>query len=195
MFRQITTIPTQAERTAALARRWESLCDELHDPAVELDTESFSLLLSTFKALRAAGHAFDRGTVALMAVLERQAAETFDGFEDDTDSDEDAPTGWGCEMRRQRVDVYLLHFAPPLKHAAHYLGSTALPVAERVEQHLAGNGSPLVAAAVAAGCKVTLARVWRGGGRELEAKFKRRQHNRCLCPLCRTGAHHAATAA
>ncbi len=76
-----------------LRRRWRVLSGEIHNPHFELTAEEFALLLSTFKALRRAGDTFDPMLVALMAVLERQAAETVDGFEDDTDTDEDASDG------------------------------------------------------------------------------------------------------
>jgi hypothetical protein len=79
--------------------------------------------------------------------------------------------------------VYLLHFDRPLAHAQHYLGSTELTVEERVDRHLSGDGSPLVRAVVAAGIGVKVARTWKGG-RRLEKKFKRAQHNRALCPIC-----------
>ena len=70
-------------------RRWESLCEEIQHPDVELTVEEFAALLSVFKLLRAEGHPFDAGTVALMAVLERQATDSIEALEDDTDSDED----------------------------------------------------------------------------------------------------------
>ena len=72
-----------------LTERWRSLCEEIQHPDVELTVEEFAALLSVYKLLRAEGHPFDAGTVALMAVLERQAADTLEAFEDDTDSDVD----------------------------------------------------------------------------------------------------------
>lgn len=86
--------------------------------------------------------------------------------------------------KHNSVDVYLLHFEPALRHARHYMGS-AEDVEKRVQQHLCGQGSPLVKAAALAGCKVTVVRVWKGGGRELEAKLKNIQHNADYCPVCR----------
>jgi hypothetical protein len=65
-------------------QRWERLCRELTHPAVELTVEEFALLLSAYKRLLAEGHQFDVGTLALMAVLEREATNT------DDDSDQDA---------------------------------------------------------------------------------------------------------
>ena len=74
---------------APLTRRWRSLCDDLQHPDVELTVEEFAALLSVYKLLRAEGHQFSHDTIALMTVLERQAADSLDGFEDDTDSDID----------------------------------------------------------------------------------------------------------
>jgi hypothetical protein len=81
-----------------LTRQWEQLCRDLEHPAVELTVEEFAALLSVYKLLLADGHQFDCGTRALMAVLEREAKETDDGFEDDTDSDyeNENPDDDGC---------------------------------------------------------------------------------------------------
>lgn len=89
--------------------------------------------------------------------------------------------------------VYLLHFDPPyeapigetgrVKRAGHYLGSTALEPLERLAEHLAGRGSPLVRAAVSAGCRVQL--VADGpGNRNLERYLKRRHRHAAYCPVC-----------
>ncbi len=95
-------------------------------------------------------------------------------------------------MTRTRT-VYLLHFDPPYvapigntgrdKVAGHYLGSTSGDVAERLAVHVAGQGSPLVRAAVAAGCNVTVARTWPGSKQD-ERRLKRRRNGRLLCPVC-----------
>lgn len=81
--------------------------------------------------------------------------------------------------------LYLLHFEPSYQHAQHYLGWTS-DVEVRVERHLNGRGSPLVKAAIGAGCVVTCVRVWeektRSDERALKAKGK---NNRKLCPVCR----------
>ena len=93
--------------------------------------------------------------------------------------------------------VYLLHFEPAyvapigdtgrLKLAGHYLGSCAGDPADRLADHLAGRGSPLVRAAVAAGCAVTVVRTWRGGRLE-ERRLKRRHRHADYCPLCSPAA-------
>jgi hypothetical protein len=81
---------------AELRRTWQHFSADLHDPHFELDAEQFASILSTFKSLRDAGDTFDPMLVALMAVLERQAADTLDGFEDDSDSDQHADgQTWG----------------------------------------------------------------------------------------------------
>ncbi len=85
----------------------------------------------------------------------------------------------------QRVigSVYLLHFDPPFKHARHYLGWSA-SVAERVATHRMGRGSPLVRAALAAGCNVRLVRVWGRCSRILERHLKNQKNAPRLCPCC-----------
>jgi hypothetical protein len=89
--------------------------------------------------------------------------------------------------------VYLLHFEPAyavptvtggLKTAGHYLGSCAGDPAARLAEHVAGRGSPLVRAAVAAGCAVTIVATWPGGRRD-ERQRKRRHRHASYCPTCR----------
>jgi hypothetical protein len=91
--------------------------------------------------------------------------------------------------------LYLLHFSPAyeapigetgrVKVAGHYLGSTAAPVEARLAEHLAGRGSPLVRAAVAAGCAVELVAV-DAGDRKAERRLKRRHQHSVYCPRCST---------
>lgn len=82
--------------------------------------------------------------------------------------------------------LYLLHFEPKFKHAQHYLGWTS-DVDVRVERHLNGRGSPLVKAAVAAGCEVTIAATW-DGTRSDERALKQKTKSRRLCPICKERA-------
>lgn len=92
--------------------------------------------------------------------------------------------------------IYVLHFDPPYtapigdtgrtKTAGHYVGSTTGDVLERVEQHIAGTGSPLVRAAVAAGSTVTIAATM-PGGRNAERRIKRTHHRERWCPICTVG--------
>lgn len=78
--------------------------------------------------------------------------------------------------------LYLLHFEPPYKHARHYLGWTQNPES-RFDRHLAGRGSPLVKAALAAGSIVTVARTW-SGDRNEERRIKNGKNVPRLCPTC-----------
>lgn len=80
--------------------------------------------------------------------------------------------------------VYLLHFEPPYKHAKHYMGWTT-DVEVRVERHRNGGGSPLVKAALAAGCVVTVVRTWPNVTRAFERELKNRKGAPRLCPTCR----------
>lgn len=90
--------------------------------------------------------------------------------------------------------VYLLHFDPPyvapigntgrVKVAGHYVGSTAGSVEERLAEHVAGRGSPLIRAAVAAGSRILVAATW-PGGRQAERAYKRGHRHKRRCPFCR----------
>lgn len=80
--------------------------------------------------------------------------------------------------------VYLLHFDPPFRHAGHYVGYTSRDdVGERFAEHASGRGARMVKFAVAAGCQIKLARIWRDVPRKHELKIKGRSV-RPLCPLC-----------
>lgn len=104
--------------------------------------------------------------------------------------------GRPAELVARTTVVYLLHLEPAysapyldahgrrrVKVAGHYLGSTALDVADRIAQHVAGAGSPLIRAAIAAGCRVELVRTW-PGGRQLERQLKRQHHHARYCSRC-----------
>jgi hypothetical protein len=90
---------------------------------------------------------------------------------------------------RSGGSVYLVHFEPGLpvtgnRVARHYLGFAEHDVDARIEQHLRRQGSPLVAAVLAAGGHVTLERVWTGVDRGFERRLKRRHETPRLCPRC-----------
>lgn len=88
--------------------------------------------------------------------------------------------------------LYLLHFDPPFKHARHYLG-WARSIDRRVRCHLTGGqrSSPLVRAALAAGCVVTVARTWPDADRNTERRLKRQGGLSRHCPTCRaSGSFH-----
>lgn len=81
------------------------------------------------------------------------------------------------------MTVYVLHFDPPYKHAKHYIGFTEC-IDNRFERHCNGGGSPLVKAALAAGCVVSVAHVFEGADREFERKLKNRKDTPRWCRLC-----------
>ncbi len=87
--------------------------------------------------------------------------------------------------------VYVLHLDPPLAHARHYVG-IALDgnVLRRVRQHMSGQGSPLVAAAVAAGCQVRVV-LDVPGDRGLERRWHN-AHGTRVCPECKPRRRRAA---
>ena len=79
--------------------------------------------------------------------------------------------------------VYLLHFDRSYRHARHYIGFTQ-NLEQRLEEHRAGRGSPLVAAAIADGIDFQLAAIWEGD-RHDERRLHRQKNTRArLCPLC-----------
>lgn len=80
--------------------------------------------------------------------------------------------------------LYLLHFSRPLHHARHYLGYTgADDVQARIDRHIAGRGSPLLRAVIAAGIDVTLA-MSMDGTRDDERRIKKRKNLARMCPTC-----------
>jgi len=97
--------------------------------------------------------------------------------------------------------VYVLHFASPYHHARHYIGFAADSNAtRRLREHVTGQGSPLVAAVVAAGIGVELAAEWIGT--RADERKAHNAHGTRVCPRCRrprarqlrlfTGSSHAA---
>lgn len=86
--------------------------------------------------------------------------------------------------------LYLLHFEPRYKHAGHYLGySSNWPA--RVIEHLerGPKASPLVRAALEAGCAVSVSRVYEGGSRKRERSIKRAGGLGRSCPVCRAAGY------
>lgn len=79
---------------------------------------------------------------------------------------------------------YLLHFEPAFKHARHYLGCTD-NLDRRLKQHYdgKGKGSPLVKAAIDAGCHVSLSNTWLGGY-EFEQWIKKQKNIKRYCWIC-----------
>lgn len=87
-------------------------------------------------------------------------------------------------MGRRIGTVYLLHFSEPYHHAQHYLG-WAVDVGARVDEHLRGLGSPLVAAAVASGAHVEMVRTWANVDRHFERRLKNQGSHKRKCPICK----------
>jgi hypothetical protein len=84
---------------------------------------------------------------------------------------------------QQPPAVYVLHFDRPYFHASHYVGWCADGDPQRrLREHLSGQGSPLVRAAVAAGITVELV-LSTPGDRYLERKWHNRHGSR-VCPRC-----------
>lgn len=86
-------------------------------------------------------------------------------------------------------DVYLLHFNHPYwSNARHYVGYTKFTTEERIATHKAGNGSKLVAYALAHGCLFDCVLVEHYDtcqqARTRENKIKRNSHFNRLCPIC-----------
>jgi predicted GIY-YIG superfamily endonuclease len=90
--------------------------------------------------------------------------------------------------------VYVLHIEPPYRHAAHYIGFTTRPDA-RVAEHLAGRGSPLIRAALAAGHEVNVSLKWHCGTRAFERYLKNQKGTRQFCPRCNPKAKRVTFAA
>jgi hypothetical protein len=88
--------------------------------------------------------------------------------------------------------VYLIHISPPYRHARHYLG-WSYDVVGRFAEHASGRGgSPLVNAALAAGCELELVRTWVGWGRKDERRLKNTKCVPSYCPRCRAAARATA---
>lgn len=79
--------------------------------------------------------------------------------------------------------VYLICLSPCYKHARHYVGFTS-DLSQRLEAHRTGAGSPLLAAAIAAGCTLTVTRVWTRGNRTFERRLHKRHDSPRLCSRC-----------
>ena len=81
--------------------------------------------------------------------------------------------------------VYLVCLDEPYFHPRHYVGY-ADDIARRIQTHRAGQGSPLLAAATAAGIGWQVVQVWPGADRRFERKLHNRHGSRlCPRPRCR----------
>lgn len=81
--------------------------------------------------------------------------------------------------------IYLICFDRPLKHARHYVGfcEKLENVDSRLEYHLKGRGSRLLAAVADAGIDANVVRLWKGT-RDDERAIKNTSHSRMYCPVC-----------
>ena len=82
--------------------------------------------------------------------------------------------------------IYLLHLQHPYCHARHYLGWTARRLDERLAEHRAGRGSPLIAAAAAAGITFELAATWPGTRHDERRLHRYKNSPARLCPICKS---------
>lgn len=83
------------------------------------------------------------------------------------------------------MTVYLLHFSVPYRGAGHYVGWCKDDQPDRrLQEHLDGNGNPLVHVA-SKKADVLLARVWPGQGRGFERWLKQLKGiGKRACPIC-----------
>lgn len=81
--------------------------------------------------------------------------------------------------------IYLIHFATPLHHAQHYLGSTDR-LMTRIAEHKAGSGSKLMKVVTDLEIPWTVARLWASPNhRATESYLKKHIKNSTdYCPLC-----------
>lgn len=85
--------------------------------------------------------------------------------------------------------LYLLCFPGGLhvtgnRYASHYLGWTEREIEARVSEHLRGQGSPMVRAAVNAGFNVEIVRTWENVTRNQERRVKDSKNLARYCPRC-----------
>lgn len=79
--------------------------------------------------------------------------------------------------------LYLIHLDSALSHARHYVGWTR-DVHERFARHVDGRGSPMLAAALAAGIGFRV--VAFGKGAKKDERFIKNHHRTgSFCPLCK----------
>lgn len=79
--------------------------------------------------------------------------------------------------------VYLIHFAKPLGHARHYIGTTRV-YQSRMRAHRAGRGAAILRACMVQGINWRVVRKWYGS-RKLERQLKARKDSAALCPVCK----------
>lgn len=82
-----------------------------------------------------------------------------------------------------KVDLYLLHFEEPYKHAKHYLGVAKNGIDRRLEEHRSGHGANLTRVLKRNGIGFILAKTWLQVPRMSENKIKGRGLS-IYCPIC-----------
>lgn len=84
--------------------------------------------------------------------------------------------------------VYVIHFSPPYKNAAHYTGITPFP-AKRWREHTRGRGANLTRVAVENGSTLLLYPLKRVRGfrkaHALETRYKKQNRAAQYCPFCK----------
>src|SRR6185369_4740006 len=78
--------------------------------------------------------------------------------------------------------VYLIHFAKPLGHARHYIGTTRA-YQSRMRAHRSGRGASILRACNERDINWRVVRKW-FGSRKLERRLKARKSAASLCPVC-----------
>lgn len=87
------------------------------------------------------------------------------------------------------MDLYIIHFSKPFKHAQHYIG-IAEDAEKRFKRHLAGNGARLIRAAVQAniGIEFTKHIISTHDGYSVakaeEKRIKSHKNHKKRCPEC-----------
>ncbi len=79
--------------------------------------------------------------------------------------------------------VYILHLDTPLEHARHYTGY-AQDLAERIPLHGTSRGARIMEVCRERGITWRLGRVFDGGNRRLERRFKKLGHADTRCAIC-----------
>lgn len=82
-----------------------------------------------------------------------------------------------------KVDLYLLHFDTPYKHAKHYLGIAYSGIENRIEDHRNGRGANITKVLKANNITFTVAKTWLQVPRKSEMKMKGRGLTE-YCPIC-----------
>jgi hypothetical protein len=82
--------------------------------------------------------------------------------------------------------VYLIHFQSKYHHAQHYLGFVDRPerIADRLAEHRAGRGNPLLLAINRAEIPWDVVRTWPRADRLFERRLKLQKNAPRLCPIC-----------